>query len=117
MGAKLNERLSKGKGVFFKKAKPGAPNQMFGVKARRFVPSLLALGAIGVGIAKSKADEGYNLKMKTAVNGIMDTQGVAVAPGSINNSYTPVTGGGINNHGATGDVAFGMWNSRHTGTV
>lgn len=87
---------------------------LMGRRMKKPVGWALGLGAVGLGAAGAAEDHSYQFGLKTAVNGIMDTQGVAVTPGSVNPSYTPIKRGkGINNHGATGDVVFAMHNKRN----
>lgn len=86
---------------------------LMGHRMKRPVGWALGIGALGMGAAGAAEDHSYNFGLKTAVNGIMDTQGVAVTPGSVNPSYTPVHNKPINNHGATGDVVFAMHNRRN----
>lgn len=95
---------------------PGTLGELgIGLAGRRIKrPAALALsaGAIGLGAAGAIEDHSYNFGLKTAVNGMMDTQGVAVTPGSVNQSYTPIHRKPINNHGATGQLGFALHNQR-----
>lgn len=82
--------------------------------------------AVGWGITGAAALAGvgngyktynYNYGLKSLSNGIMDTEGVAITPGSVNASFTPVYSKGkkINNRGASGDLGFALHDSRNTG--
>ena len=79
----------------------------------------LGLGAVGLGVASSAEKFDYNLGLKTLTNGIMDTQGVSVTPGSIMPSYTPVSNSkkALRDLGVTGDLGFALHNQRHTGQI
>lgn len=103
--------------MFMKKAAEGEAKSLFGYKVRSWVPNALAIGAIGIGVAQGMGEARYNLGVETAVNGIMDTQGVATVPGTVNPSYTPVYNRpkGINNHGADGSLVLAMHKQRNTG--
>ena len=106
--------------TFFKKAtkeeiENGAEGVMFGYKARAGTPLALTAGAIGIGVAQGAGEADYNLGLRTAVNGVMDSEGVAITPGSINPSYTPVHGRGVSNHGATGELPLALHKQRTSG--
>lgn len=121
---KWSNRFGKlGTGVrdtFLKKATDeeiAAGEHLFGYKARALTPLALTAGAIGIGVAEGAGDYNYNLGLQTAVNGVMDTEGVEVVPGSINPTYTPVTPKGrhVNNHGATGELPLALHKQRTSG--
>ncbi len=87
---------------------------LFGRRMKRPVAQAIGAGAIGLGIMSGMEDESYNLGLKTAVNGIMDTQGVFTTPGAVSQTYTPVyRNKKINNHGADADLVFAMHNRRN----
>jgi hypothetical protein len=87
---------------------------LFGRRIKRPVAWAISAGAIGYGLMKGTEEHSYNLGMKTAVNGIMDTQGVLTTPGGVNQTYIPITRGKkINNHGADADLVFAMHNRRN----
>lgn len=94
-----------------------AGEHLFGYKARALTPLALTGGAIGMGIADGAGEYNYNLGLQTAVNGIMDTEGVEVVPGSINPTYTPITPRGkhVSNHGATGELPLALHKQRTSG--
>ena len=89
-------------------------NSLLGYEARNGAPWVLAAGAVGLGVAKGADNYDYNLGLRTAVNGVMDTQGVAVTPGSVNPSYTPLyqKSKKVKNFGATGDLTLALHNQR-----
>lgn len=105
-----------GKGIFnmgFKKTSRQGIGVLGGHEARMATPWLLTAGAVGIGAASSAKDERFNLGLRTAVNGIMDTEGVSLTPGMVNPSYTPIKGKPINNHGATGDLVGALHRGRN----
>lgn len=73
--------------------------------------------ALVAGVGSGHKSYNYNYGLKSLSNGIMDTEGVAITPGSVNASFTPVYSKGkkINNRGASGDLGFALHNSRNTG--
>ena len=97
-------------GLGFKKAGKNSTHSLFGYEARAGTGWALAGGAVGLGALSGTGQERYNLGLKTAVNGIMDTEGVALTPGVVNQSYTPVY-----NHGATGQLGLELHKRRNTG--
>lgn len=108
-------KLGRGLGkTFLKEAKDGAEYSFLGYEARALTPHFIAAGAIGVGIAKGADNADFNTGMMTAINGMMDTQGVSVVPGSVNQSYTPLRQRGrkINNFNADGNLPLALHNRR-----
>lgn len=91
---------------------------LFGYKARALTPLVLTGGALAYGIAQGAGEADYNLGLQTTVNGIMDTEGVEVTPGSINPTYTPVhphKGKQVSSHGATGELPLALHKQRTSG--
>lgn len=111
--AKLGRGLGK---TFFKEASEDAEYSIFGHQARWFTPHVVGLGAVGYGIAEGAGKEDYNMGLRTAVNGMMDTEGVAVVPGSVNETYTPLyergRGRRVNNYNANGNLTLALHNRR-----
>jgi len=100
----------------FKEAEEGAEYSFMGYQARAGLPHVVALGAVGYGMWEGASQEDFNMGLRTAVNGMMDTEGVAVVPGSVNNSYTPLyergRGRKINNYNADGNLTLALHNRR-----
>lgn len=106
-----------GKGIFnmgFKKTTREGIGVLGKHEARIATPWLLTAGAVGIGVASSAKEERFNLGLRTAVNGIMDTEGVSLTPGMVNPSYTPISRGkAINTHGADGDLVGALHRGRN----
>lgn len=98
----------------FKKSTKAGAHSIAGYEARAGLGLVLGAGAIGVGLAKSAESHDYKMAARSAVNGRMDTEGVAVTHGSINETYTPVAPRGkkVRDFGATGAVPLAAHNSR-----
>ena len=108
-------KLGRGLGkTFFKEAAEDAEYSLFGYEARMLTPHVIGLGAIGYGIANGADAEDFNMGLRTAVNGMMDTEGVATVPGSVNQTYTPLyergRGKKINNFNADGNLTLALHN-------
>lgn len=74
----------------------------------------ISAATVGFGMAGAYADFDYNFGLRTTVNGIMDTQGVATTPGGINQTYIPINRNKqINNHGADANLVFAMHHKRN----
>lgn len=97
----------------FEKTTEGGMNSLLGYRAKKRTARVLMAGAVGIGVTSGMGEARYNTGLKTAVNGIMNTQGVAITPGSVNPSYTPVKR--VNNHGATGELPLALHRQRNTG--
>lgn len=84
-----------------------------GRHVKRRVAWGLTAGAVAVGSMGAAEDHAYNFGLKTAVNGMMNTEGVAVTPGSVSPSYIPAhRGRPINDHGASGALGLALHNGR-----
>lgn len=110
-------KLGRGLGkTFFKEASENAEYSLFGYEARMLTPHAIGLGAVGYGIVKGADAEDFNMGLRTAVNGMMDTEGVATVPGSVNQTYTPLyergRGKKINNFNADGNLTLALHNRR-----
>lgn len=78
----------------------------------------IGVGAFALGAANGAESFDYNMGLKTLTNGIMDTQGVSLTPGSIGASYTPIhSKKGLRDLGVTGDLGFALHNQRRTGQI
>lgn len=81
----------------------------------------ISAAAVGIGMAKGVGDSDYNIGIKYATNGIMDTEGVALTPGSVGASFTPVTGrkknNGLRDLGTDGALGFALHDQRNTGQI
>lgn len=83
----------------------------------------LGVGAIGLGVMDGSKNSDYNIGIKYAVNGIMDTEGVSVTPGSVFDSYTPVydrgrrKNNGLRDLGTDGSLGFALHNQRNSGQI
>lgn len=81
----------------------------------------ITVSAIALGGAKGVKDSDYNIGVKYAVNGIMDTEGVGLTPGTIGASYTPITSrkpnNGLRDLGTNGNLGFALHNQRNTGQI
>lgn len=98
----------------------GAADLGIGLFGRSIKPAAawgITGAAVVAGIGNGHKSYNYNYGLKSLANGIMDTEGVAITPGSVNASFTPVYSKGkkINNRGASGDLGFALHNSRNTG--
>ena len=79
----------------------------------------LGAGAVGIGVMDGMGKADYNFGLKYTVNGVMDTQGVSITPGSVNASYTPIhnkQGNGLRDLG-TDQIGFSLHNQRRTGQI
>lgn len=95
-----------------------------GIGGRIIKPSAawgITAGAVALGMAKGANDADYNIGIKYAVNGIMDTEGVSLTPGSVGASFTPVTArkqnNGLRDLGTSGDLGFALHNQRNSGQI
>lgn len=87
---------------------------LMGRRIKKPVGIALGAGAIGLGAMSGAGEADYNFGLRTAVNGIMDNQGVATTPGGINQTYIPIhRNKQINNHGADAGLVFAMHNRRN----
>lgn len=81
----------------------------------------LTAAAVGIGVAKGMSDSDYNIGIKYATNGIMDTEGVGITPGSVGASFTPVTrrkkNNGLRDLGTDGALGFALHDQRNTGQI
>lgn len=103
-----------------REAGDGASELGIGLLGRAVKPSVawgITGAAVVAGVGNGHKNYNYNYGLKSLANGIMDTEGVAITPGSVNPSFTPVYSKGkkINNRGASGDLGFALHNSRNTG--
>lgn len=97
--------------AFFKKGN-GGPNEYLGYKARALTPMALTAGAAAIGAGLGVKDHNKDLAKRSLVNGIMDTQGVHVVPGSVNSTYTPMSSRKpVKNFGADG-LGFALHKNR-----
>lgn len=100
-----------GTGLFhmgFKKSTNAGLHSIGGYEARAGLG--LAVGAVAVGVGLANGVERYDRKLalRSATNGMMDTEGVAITPGSANATYTPVSGKRrkVKDFGATGEIGL-----------
>lgn len=100
-----------GTGLFhagFKKSTRPGLHSIGGYEARAGLG--LTLGAVAIGVGTVNGVERYDRKLalRSLTNGMMDTEGVAITPGSANATYTPVSGKKrkVNNFGATGEIGL-----------
>ena len=85
---------------------------LFGRRIKTGHAWALGGGAIALGAASGAENHRMQFGLKSAINGPMDYQGAAVAPGSITNTYTPLYG--VNSHNVEG-LGFALHNARNTG--
>lgn len=86
---------------------------LFGRRVKPAVAWGVSIGAAAYGIGKAEEDHSMNLGLKTAINGPMDSQAAAVAPGSVTNTYTPLHVGS----GGVEGLGFALHNARKTGYI
>lgn len=84
---------------------------LFGRRVKSGLAWGISAGALAYGASKGAEDHSMNLGLRTAVNGMMDDQGAAVAPGSVTNTYTPLHVGS----GGVEGLGFALHNARNSG--
>lgn len=108
-------KLGKGIGkTFFKEATDESVNSFLGYEARWFTPHVVGIGAMAYGVAEGAGEADFNMGMMTAVNGMLDSEGVGIIPGSVNASYTPLHQANrrVNNYNADGNLTLALHNRR-----